>query len=231
MEKKIDMIKRRDMIYELMSQGWTERQIAKKMKMSNVRVHQILTKFKNELMSYQDPDPMRSIVVKLEEYGRIKARCNEAWELSKQSEHEESVFIGANGEEATKTTTRSRIPHIGYLHLVKSVLDSEREMLGLDVPKRQITDSPTTPQEAQHFLEFILPTVRDAAKLAQIEQPKLDPKQVEMLTNDLERQLIKPNTDSNEQKPNPIVIINPVGSIAKSPSLEEFVNPKPNGTH
>lgn len=70
-------------------------------------------------------------------YEEIKREAWAAWERSKEDSHKEvTVLGGEDGGERTTVTREGRLPNNTYLMTIGACLSAQREMFGMDAPKR-----------------------------------------------------------------------------------------------
>jgi DNA-binding Lrp family transcriptional regulator len=135
-----------EVIAKMDRRGYSQRRIAEMLGISQRQVGEDLKKLKKVYIESQIKERHEYVTEKLEQYREIREEAWLAWERSKedflriQETHEQDP----SAEDAThapyiyKTvrTREGRLPANEYIRTVMSCLEAERDLLGLDAPKK-----------------------------------------------------------------------------------------------
>lgn len=113
------MLHKRKKIVELMLNGLTHHQIAEELGIRVVQVRRLTAIIREQWAKECKVDYDGLVAQKKMEYAKVRKEAYEAYEASR---------LNSKGE--------PRTPDISFLHLVMDTFKAERELLGLDAPKR-----------------------------------------------------------------------------------------------
>jgi hypothetical protein len=127
-------------VMKLMRLGWGKSRIAQKLERSYTTIESdwnwCLSQLANEMKATREQ--LTSVIQA--QYEQVKVEAWEAFERSKQPLEREVIEDTegdtGQGKRVTKRTTEGRTGNNDYLKTTLSVLQAERELLGIDAPKR-----------------------------------------------------------------------------------------------
>lgn len=139
-QKGIDKVE----MMQLLVRGWTIEEVAAKFKAPRTQVQGDYQEVMRDLVRERTTNAEALRQLKLREYAQVKKEAWEAWERSKEDWHrkiiEQSQTEGQNSGGSTyyKTTDTSEahLPSNEYLKTVVSCLNAERQLQGIDPPKK-----------------------------------------------------------------------------------------------
>ena len=139
--------------------GYSQREIAARIGVAPSQVCYDLKLLRQRYREAQLAERSAAVAEKLEQYRDIRREAWEAWERSKDNKEKEITekvsSLGAQEAVAAKTeklkaiiTTEGRLPGNEYLRTILETLQNERELQGLDAPKKL---APTNPDGTEPF--------------------------------------------------------------------------------
>lgn len=123
----------------LLRRGWTRTEVAELLEVHPSMITYDLNQVLREELENQEKDTEVLRRLKLEEYREVKKEAWDAWERSKLEKTFKTLETKSAGDYSyDKETTHIEKPvgEARYLHTVLQCLDSERELLGIDPPKK-----------------------------------------------------------------------------------------------
>jgi DNA-binding CsgD family transcriptional regulator len=138
--------------------GYSQREIADRLKISPSTVCADLKAIRDDYRTTRQADRAEHVALKL---AQLREVCKEAWEAwdrskdNKEKEIKEKISNLAHQAEAGAVeklkaviTTEGRLPGNEYLRTILETLQDERELLGLDAPKKL---APTNPDGTDEY--------------------------------------------------------------------------------
>lgn len=131
---------------KLLRRGLSKTQIAEQLGVSRGQIVYDWKQVLARLQADRDKDAKATVAAKLEEYREVKAEAWAAWERSKEDKErrtaETVTETSGGGEPPGQSRTKAvkqiegRLPDHDYLNTVLKCLEAERELEGLDPPKK-----------------------------------------------------------------------------------------------
>jgi hypothetical protein len=126
-------------IIQMMRRGMTTSQIAEKMKVPINQVRYDYQQAMKRVRKDHVKDVKSLVALKLAEYSELKREAWEAWERSKEDAKihvEEESENGLGTRNKTMDRSEGQVGDNSFLKTVASCLQAERELLGLNAPKK-----------------------------------------------------------------------------------------------
>jgi predicted transcriptional regulator len=147
--------------------GYSQREIASRIGVAPSQVCYDLKLLRKRYRDAQLSERSAAVAEKLAQYRDIRREAWEAWERSKDNKEKEITekvsSLGAQEAAAAKIeklkaiiTTEGRLPGNEYLRTILETLQNERELQGLDAPKKQELSGPDGGAVPVQILEVIL---------------------------------------------------------------------------
>lgn len=123
----------------LIRKGWTKHRIAEKLGVCHQQVSYDWKEVMRRLVKSREKDATAIKARQLEQLGHIREEALAAWEKSKEPGQKvavEEVELPDGVRVKTTTTTEGRLPENPYLTTALKALESERDLEGLNAPKK-----------------------------------------------------------------------------------------------
>jgi transcriptional regulator with XRE-family HTH domain len=146
--------------------GYSQRQIAERLGVAPSQVCYDLKLLRKRYQDTQLAERSAAVAEKLEQYREVRREAWEAWDRSKDNKEKEikekisnlaqQAEAGAVEKLKAVITTEGRLPGNEYLRTILETLQDERELLGLDAPKKQELSGPDGSAVPVRILEVVL---------------------------------------------------------------------------
>jgi hypothetical protein len=127
-------------IVSLMRRGWTQQMIGEHLGLDQSTISYEWRKIRAQMAAQLEGDTKEIIGATLEELAEVKRESWYGWDRSKRRGKKKTVEVSSSGNserEKESTTVEARTGDPRFLQAILNCIQSERELRGIDAPKKQ----------------------------------------------------------------------------------------------